>query len=74
MLSDGKRAFQLLRGCWKTLQLIEILYRLFTNYILFPIEKWLFNFCLQLTNIYYVSVENILRFLSNPLMILCCII
>lgn len=66
------RAAALWRGSWKTLFLFEILYRLFTTYVFFPACKWLFNSCLRVTRLYYLSAENLVRFLSNPLMLLCC--
>ena len=66
------RAAGLWRGSWKTMFLFEILYRLFTTYAFFPACKWLFNSCLKVTRLYYVSAENLTRFLANPLMLLCC--
>lgn len=65
-------AWTLWRGCWKTLFLFEILYRLFTTYLMFPACKWLFNSCLRMTRIYYLSAETIVRFLTNPVMLACC--
>ena len=68
------RAAGLWRGSWKTLFLFEILYRLFTTYAFFPVCKWLFNSCLKVTRLYYLSSENVVRFLANPLMLLCCLV
>lgn len=67
-------AYALWRGCWKTLFLFEILYRLFTTYLMFPACKWLFNSCLRITRIYYLSAETLVRFLTNPIMLACCAI
>lgn len=72
MFSDAKRTFSLIRGCWKTLFLFEILFRLFSTYVVFVLCKLLFNGCLRLTRLYYLTAENLLRFLTNPIMILCC--
>ena len=66
------QAAALWRGSWKTLFLFEILYRLFTTYAFFPACKWLFNSCLRVTGLHYLSAENLGRFLANPLMLLCC--
>lgn len=66
------RSLSLMRGCWKTLFLFEILYRLFSAYLFFPACKWLFNSCLHLTGLHYLTGENLGRFLTNPLMLVCC--
>ena len=64
-------AFALLKRCWRTLVLFEILYRIFSMYIVFPASKWLFNGALRVTGLYCLTVDNIAAILTNPLMLLC---
>lgn len=71
MRCDARCAFALLRGSWKTLLLFEILFRLFSTYLVFPVSKWLFNSCLRITGFNCLTADNLLRILTNPVMLAC---
>ncbi|MBQ8972197.1 MAG: glycerophosphoryl diester phosphodiesterase membrane domain-containing protein [Clostridia bacterium] len=66
-----KRTFALLAKCWKVVILFEILYRLFSRYIVFPTLRWLFNSALRVTGLYYLTAENLGRVLTQPVMLAC---
>ncbi len=71
MRGIAKRACGLLKGCWRTLALFEIAFRLFSMYAVFPACKWLFNGALRITGLYYLTADNLIPALTNPLMLLC---
>lgn len=71
MFGRIKKIFGMISGCWRTLFLFEIVFRLFSTFLVFPVCKLLFNVCLQVTKIHYLTGENLLHFLSNPLMLIC---
>ena len=71
MRSNARRAYALLRRSWKTLILFELLFRFFSTYLVFPACRWLFNSCLRITGFNCLTADNLLRILSNPVMIAC---
>lgn len=64
-------ALKLIRRGWKTIFLFEIIYRFFSAYIVFPLCKALFNATLRASGLYCLTQENIVRCVTNPLMLLC---
>ena len=71
MRDIANRAFGLLKGCWRTMVLFEIAFRLFAMYAVFPACKGLFNGTLRITGLHYLTADNLIPALTNPLMLIC---
>ena len=74
MKKTGTDIWKLLRSSWSMLLLFEILYRVFSRFVVYPATRGLFNGCLKLSGLRYVGVDNLFRFLTNPLMLLASLI
>lgn len=70
MLSKIKRMFQIILQNWTTLICFEIIYRGIAFTILFPFLQYLLSCILTLSKKDYLSQENILVIIKNPLSIL----
>ena len=69
MRLSGRRTLKLLGGCWKVIILFEILYQLFSRYLVFPALRFVFNTCLRWTRVYYITAENITRLVTHPVLL-----
>lgn len=62
-----KHGINLLKKSWINLFLMEIIYRLIANIIIFPFCKWILNISLKLTKFDFISLSNLLQIIKNPL-------
>ena len=66
-----KHGIKLLSKSWLNLFLMEIIYRLIANIVLFPFCKWLLNLTLKITKFDFLSLANMSQVLKNPLNDIC---
>src|SRR5574344_1481260 len=62
-----KHAFGLLNKTWKILFLMEIIYRFAESIIIIPFCNWILDLSLKYTGINYISLENMLDVIKNPI-------
>ena len=59
-------ALKLLKNSFYSLFLMEIIYRLLANFIVFPFCKFLFKLSLKISKVDYLATSNFLQLLKNP--------
>src|SRR5574344_1671343 len=59
-------ALKLLENSFYSLFLMEIIYRLLANFIVFPFCKFLFRLSLKISKVDYLATSNFLQLLKNP--------
>lgn len=65
-----KKVVGLLRVNWRTMVEFELLYKLMSLSIFTPVFWWIFNGIMNITGYKYLTIENILSFMLNPLTII----
>ncbi len=73
-MKNVKKILEILRYNLKTLVSFELLYKLLSGTIFIPLFVNLFNLIMKVTGYKYLTIENILNFLLNPLTLLLIII
>ena len=70
MMTSIRRLFRLLQVNWKTLVWFELIFKLATIALFLPLSKWCFSGLMHLLGYRYLTLENLFRFLKNPVTIL----
>lgn len=69
-----KSCMQLIRKSFCSLLLFEVVYKIAATYVVLPLSLWLISTSLKLWGTSYVSTENVLQAVMNPLLIISVII
>lgn len=62
-----KHAFGLLKKSWQILFLMEIIYRFIESIVIMPFCGWILDLSLKYTGVNYISLENMLSVIKNPI-------
>lgn len=65
-----KKAAKLIQINWRTLAGFEILYKITSLAVFTPLCWWIFNLVMDITGYKYLTIENIIPFLLNPVTII----
>ena len=69
MMGKTKKVIKLLRVNWHTMAWFELLYKLLSLAVFTPLCWTAFNGIMRITGYEYLTIENILSFLTNPVTI-----
>lgn len=65
-MSKVKKVLNLMKGNWQTMAGFEILYKLVSLAVFTPLFFGIFNGIMTITGYTYLTIENIISFLMNP--------